>query len=88
MDVRLQIGTGEKKFPGILHVYAKQGDAVRVGERLFYADLDRVRRLGGETECVVTVGNPDRVLSIRETREPGGTVRAGTSPVLSLTLKN
>ena len=33
-----------------------EGEEVSVGQRLFHAQLARIRRLGGETLCVVEVG--------------------------------
>ncbi|MCQ2433468.1 MAG: PTS glucose transporter subunit IIA [Clostridia bacterium] len=67
------------------HVYAKPGMRVHTGERLLHADLNRIRRRGCGTACIVLVtdGAEGRVFT---PRIPDGTpVRAGKTPVMTVT---
>ena len=82
VELRLSVGSGREH----LHLYAETGSHVAVGQRLLHADLDGIRRAGGRTECVVLLpdGTPHGTVETR--RAPGGSVRAGSSPVLSVTL--
>ncbi len=61
------------------HFYVQEGDSVRVGQRLMHAQLSRIRRLGGSSECVMTVGEHN---GIQTAVESGGAVRAGVTPFL------
>ena len=61
------------------HFYVQEGESVRAGQRLMHASLLQIRRLGGTSECVMTLGAH---AAIRETAVSGGTVRAGMTPLL------
>ena len=64
------------------HFYVREGDAVNAGQRLMHAGLSKIRRLGGDAECVMTVDRADGLFSAVS----GGTaVRAGTTPILRIT---
>ncbi len=61
------------------HFYVQEGDSVSVGQRLMHAQLGRIRRLGGSSECVMTLTAQD---GIQTTVDCGGIVRAGITPFL------
>ena len=63
------------------HLYVREGDTVRVGQRLMHAELGRIRRLGGATECVMTLDGAGGVWHPAAEND-GMTVRAGVTPVL------
>lgn len=61
------------------HFYVQEGDSVRAGQRLMHAQLSHIRRMGGSSECVMTVGDRD---GVRTAVDSGGAVRAGVTPFL------
>ena len=63
------------------HYYVQEGDAVYVGQRLMHAQLSHIRRMGGTSECVMTLDSGE---DIRASVDGGSTVRAGITPFLRL----
>lgn len=63
------------------HYYVQEGDSVHVGQRLMHAQLSHIRRMGGTSECVMTLDSGE---DIRASVDGGSTVRAGITPFLRL----
>ena len=61
------------------HFYVQEGEHINAGQRLMHASLSHIRRMGGTSECVMTLGGD---VGIRESVGGGGTVRAGVTPLL------
>lgn len=90
-DTALQSKT---ESSGVCHAYVQPGDTVQMGQRLLHAELSRIRRLGGDAVCVVTVVAGDGETGTGETasvksnfrrrREDGEVVRAGQTPVVDV----
>lgn len=74
-----QMRPGRQNTAEGCHFYVQEGDSVRTGQRLMHAQLSRIRRLGGSSECVMTVGEQN---GIKTAVESGGAVRAGVTPFL------
>ncbi len=62
------------------HFYVQEGDSVQAGQRLMHAQLSRIRRLGGSSECVLTLDGAEDVRQAFHT----STVRAGVTPLLRI----
>lgn len=84
VELLVRVGGRMPDVKDSVHVYAERGSHVAVGQRLFHADLDRIRRAGGRTACVVLLQGQEENGAVEEKREPGGTVRAGFSPVMTV----
>ena len=72
---------GRKNTAEGCHFYVREGDAVNAGQRLMHAGLSKIRRLGGDAECVMTVDKTDGLLSAVS---GGASVRAGVTPLLRM----
>lgn len=78
----------------VCHAYVQPGDTVQMGQRLLHAELSRIRRLGGDAVCVVTMVTGDGEAETGENtsvksdfkrrREDGEVVRAGQTPVVDV----
>ena len=61
------------------HYYVQEGDAVHVGQRLMHAQLSHIRRMGGTSECVMTLEGTG---GVGQTATAAEEVRAGVTPLL------
>lgn len=61
------------------HFYVQEGEHINAGQRLMHASLSQIRRMGGTSECVMTLGREN---GIRASIIGGDAVRAGVTPLL------
>ncbi|MBO5649400.1 MAG: PTS glucose transporter subunit IIA [Clostridia bacterium] len=80
--VSLAIGSGRRggRSQEGCHYYVREGELVHTGQRLLHAELDRIRRLGGDTVCTMAVSGG----RCGEMRRAGDAVRAGVTPVVHI----
>lgn len=83
----VSVGIGDR-HPGArntavgCHFYVKTGEQIRAGQRLMHAELSRIRRSGGGSECVLEWKALEKE-QLWE-RETGDAVRAGATPLLRI----